>query len=217
MVARELRERVKLVTRCLADPDLRDPRLLWALLRVPRTRFLPTDDRPPAWSAKAAASLEGQTVTDAPFVARTIADARLREGARVLEVGTGTGYQAAVLAAMGCDVTSIERVPALHAVARRNLAALGYAHVDLRCGAGEQGAPDRAPFDAILVACAAAAPPPALLAQLAPGGILMMPEGDPNRMQTWTRWQRTADGLERTPLRVTWFVPLVESSNVQGP
>jgi protein-L-isoaspartate(D-aspartate) O-methyltransferase len=206
---RDLAGRARLVARCLRDPGLRRPPLLWALLRTPRAPFLPTGDRPPAWSPLPALSLAGQTVTDARFVARALAQAGVEEGTRVLEVGTGTGYQAAVLAAMGAQVVTVERIKALHAWACRTFRRLGLHSIDVRLGDGSLGAPDRAPFDVILVACAAEEPPSALLEQLAPGGCLLMPQGPPERMQVWTRWERTADGFCATPLAPVSFVPLV--------
>lgn len=206
---RELLGRLRLVAHAARDEALRDPRLLWALLRTPRRRFLPTADQPAPAEPRAASSLAGQTVTDAPFVARMIAAARLPPGARVLEIGTGTGYQAAVLAAMGCQVTTVEIVPALHALAAANLARCGHADAVCRLGDGAAGAPDRAPFDAILVACAAPAPSPALLDQLAPGGRLLMPEGPPDRVQTLVALERTPHGWTRIPLQAVWFVPMV--------
>jgi len=113
-----------------------------------------------------------------PFiVARMITLLRVRPGQRVLDVGTGSGYQAAVLAGMGCEVFGIEIVPALAEHARRVLAEQGYGRVDLRLGDGAGGRPEAAPFDAVIVACAPFAVPSALVGQLRDGGRLVMPVG----------------------------------------
>jgi protein-L-isoaspartate(D-aspartate) O-methyltransferase len=195
----------------LRDQRLRKPRLAWALLRVPRAPFVPSSDPEAVYGTAGAESACGQTVTDARFVALMVAAVDPHPVERVLEVGTGTGYQAAILASMGCRVTTIERHAELHSIAQSNLRALGLRSVDCRRGDGSHGVPDGAPFDVIIVSCAAPEPPEALLSQLSPGGRLILPEGDPDAMQTLTLYTKTPSGLERVPLRAAWFVPLVRS------
>lgn len=128
-------------------------------------------------------------------------------GSRVLDVGTGTGYQAAVLAQLGCDVTSVEILESMHHFGAQNLRRAGY-HVDLRLADGAIGAPDRAPFDAIIAACSPHEYPRTLLEHLRIGGVLVGPEGDPDRIQTLVRYRRTRMGFDRDEIRAAWFVPM---------
>lgn len=216
-----LRARLGMVARLLREERVEDLPLLWALLRVPRHRFVPPELEALAYSPDAlelSPAHGGQTVTCPDFVSMMITAVGVRPGARVLEVGTGTGYQAALLAAMGAQVTSVEVRPEAHALARRfHTRAHGRRpwradrRVELRLADGFAGAPDRAPFDAIIVGCAVEPIPEALLDQLAVGGRLVAPEGDPDRIQTLVRVERTAGGFEKTELRAAWFVPMVRA------
>jgi protein-L-isoaspartate(D-aspartate) O-methyltransferase len=130
-------------------------------------------------------------------------------GDRVLDVGTGTGYQAAVLAAMGCRVTSVERLPALAATARERLAALGFAErVEVRVGDGSAGEPADDPWPRIIVAAAAPGVPDSLTSQLADGGRLVIPVG-PRYEQELVLVEREGDGLRTTRHGACIFVPLV--------
>ena len=140
---------------------------------------------------------EGQTLTCPDFVAMMSAALHLRPGARALEVGTGTGCQAAILAACGAKVTSVEIRPSLHELARAAHARAGVRGVELRLGDGAAGAADNGPFDAILIACAAEQIPPALLDQLAMGGRLVAPEGAGDRLQTLVMVERRPEELVR--------------------
>jgi protein-L-isoaspartate(D-aspartate) O-methyltransferase len=156
---------------------IRDPRVLAAMGRVPRHRFVPPalelegyDDRPLPIGA-------GQTISQPFMVARMTELLRLTGTERVLEVGTGSGYQAAVLAELAAEVFTIEVLPALADEARRRLEALGYARVRVRTGDGSLGWPEAAPFDRIIVTAGAPTVPPALVAQLVEGGRLVIPVG----------------------------------------
>jgi protein-L-isoaspartate(D-aspartate) O-methyltransferase len=154
-------------------------RVLAALERVPRERFVPQGARSHAYSDHALAIDHGQTISQ-PYMVAVMTQALELEGReRVLEVGTGSGYQCAVLAELASEVFSVERIPELAEVASSLLAELGYANVRVRAGDGTLGWPEEAPFDAIVVTAAAPEPPPSLLAQLSPdGGRLVVPVGD---------------------------------------
>jgi protein-L-isoaspartate(D-aspartate) O-methyltransferase len=186
---------------------VRDRAVLRAVRAVPRHEFVPASERAQAYDDQPLPIGDGQTISQPYIVAFMTEAARVRPGARVLEVGTGSGYQAAVLAEVGADVYSIEIVPALADAARAALARTGYGRVHTRTGDGHAGWPEAAPFDAIVVTAAAPEVPPALLAQLAPGGRLVMPVGD-----VWQEieiHQRTTDGITVTRVLPVRFVPLV--------
>ncbi|MCB9677957.1 MAG: methyltransferase domain-containing protein [Alphaproteobacteria bacterium] len=187
---------------------LAGPRHAAAFLRVPRHRFVPAAQRHAAYRPGSPLVEAGQTLSSADHVALMTGLLRIRPGDRVLEVGTGTGYQAAILAALGAEVVSIEIRPELFTIAQRNHARLRTG-VELRLGDGSLGAPDRGPFQGIVLGCVPRELPAALLDQLAVGGRLVGPEGDPSRLQTLWMLERTPHGIERTALRGTWFVPMV--------
>ena len=127
----------------------------------------------------------------------------------MLEIGTGSGYQSAVLAKLVKRVYSIERIPQLHRQSSQRLRELGIHNVSTRLGDGSQGWPERAPYEAIMLTAASPAPPEALLEQLSEGGRLLIPEGAPHEVQTLVRYVRTARGINREELLDVLFVPLV--------
>jgi protein-L-isoaspartate(D-aspartate) O-methyltransferase len=200
--------RAGMVERQLRRRGIVDERVLAAMDRVPRDLFVPPSLVEHAYDDGALPIGHHQTISQ-PFVVATICSLlSLRGTESVLDVGTGSGYQAAVLAELAAEVVTIERVPELAAEARARLQEAGYGHVDVRVGDGSLGVPERAPFDAIAVAAAAPRVPPALYEQLAEGGRLVLPRG--------TRWgqelvlvARTREGpAERTSIPCR-FVPLV--------
>jgi protein-L-isoaspartate(D-aspartate) O-methyltransferase len=200
--------RAGMVERQLRRRGIADERVLAAMDRVPRDLFVPPSLVEHAYDDGALPIGHHQTISQ-PFVVATICSLlSLRGTERVLDVGTGSGYQAAVLAELAADVVTIERVTELAAAARARLQDAGYGRVDVRVGDGSLGVPERAPFDAIAVAAAAPRVPPALYEQLAEGGRLVLPRG--------TRWGqelvlvvRTSEGpAERTSIPCR-FVPLV--------
>lgn len=200
--------RAEMVERQLRRRGITDERVLVAMDRVPRELFVPASLREHAYEDGALPIGHHQTISQ-PFVVATICSLlSLRGTERVLDVGTGSGYQAAVLAELSADVATIERIPELAAEARARLEEAGYASVDVRVGDGSLGVPERAPYDAIAVAAAAPRVPAALYDQLAEGGRLVLPRG--------TRWGqelvlvvRTREGpAERSSIPCR-FVPLV--------
>ena len=196
-----------MVERQLRGRDIEDERVLEAMGRVPREPFVPEDERRRAYADAALPIGHGQTISQPYMVARIAELLALQAGERVLDVGTGSGYQAAVLTALGASVVTIERIPELAEQARRNLAAAGY-DVDVRVGDGTLGLPELAPFDAIAVAAAAPGFPQTLYDQLRPRGRLVVPVGGP-RMQRLELIVRSPEGpavMQSVPCR---FVPLV--------
>jgi protein-L-isoaspartate(D-aspartate) O-methyltransferase len=170
-------ERRYMVEEQLRARDIVDRRVLEAMERVPRELFVPEELRMRAYDDAALPIGSGQTISQPYMVARICEALALAGDEHVLDVGTGSGYQAAVLAELAEEVDTIERIPELAAQARAKLAAAGYGRVNVHVGDGTQGLPERAPFDAVAVAAAAPEVPPALYEQLAPGGRLVIPVG----------------------------------------
>jgi protein-L-isoaspartate(D-aspartate) O-methyltransferase len=185
-----------------------DQRVLEAMRAVPRDRFVPSELLADAWENAPLPIGAGQTISQPLVVARMCELLELTGAERVLDVGTGSGYHAAVLARLALHVWSIERHAELSRQAAANLRAAGVGNVSLTVGDGALGLPDLAPFDAINVAAAAgAAVPEALEAQLAPGGRLVAPVEDGDQRLCLVR--RTDTGLQRRSLERVRFVPLI--------
>ena len=189
--------------------DIRDARVLEAMTRVPRELFVPHELRAHAYEDAALPIGSGQTISQPAMVAYICELLELDGDERVLDVGTGSGYQAAVLAELAEDVQTMERLPELAEGAAANLRAAGYGdRVVVHVGDGTLGLPEHAPFDAIAVAAAAPGPPVALYEQLAPGGRLVVPVGD-RRDQELVRVVRGPVGPETRRSVPCRFVPLV--------
>ncbi|MBX7099477.1 MAG: protein-L-isoaspartate(D-aspartate) O-methyltransferase [Myxococcaceae bacterium] len=194
----------------LAQRGIRDTRVLGAFRTVPREAFVPEELMDRAFDDGPLPLIEGQTISQPYVVAVTAEALQLRGPERVLEVGTGSGYAAAILGTLAREVFSVERLPALASSARARLARLGFANVQVRCGDGTLGWPEHAPYDAIAVAAGGPKLPPALLGQLAVGGRLVMPLGPEGAPQTLVRITRErAGGLRSEPLMPVRFVPLI--------
>jgi protein-L-isoaspartate(D-aspartate) O-methyltransferase len=197
-----------MVERQLRGRDVEDERVLGAMERVPRELFVPEELRARAYDDAALPIGFGQTISQPYMVARICEALSLRGEERVLDVGTGSGYQAAVLADLAREVVTIERHPELAASARAALEAAGYERVEVRVGDGTLGVPDRAPFDAIAVAAAVPDLPRTLYDQLAERGRIVLPVGT-RRAQELLLVVRSPEGpavLRSVPCR---FVPLV--------
>lgn len=161
----------------LSLPGVRDARVLRAMQRVPRDQFVPDELRSRAMGDHPLPIGFGQTISQPLVVAEMTVAVGARPWHRVLDVGTGSGYQAAVLAELVAQVYCIEIIPSLAQEARERLARLEYDNVEVRCGDGSLGWAERAPFDGIVCAAAPAEVPPALIEQLAPGGRMVLPVG----------------------------------------
>jgi protein-L-isoaspartate(D-aspartate) O-methyltransferase len=205
---REARER--LVAEHLVPQGITDSATLAAMRSVPRHEFVPDEQRPYAYQDTPLPIGQGQTISQPAVVAFMTELVRPRPGLRVLEVGTGSGYQAAVLAAAGARVWSVEIFRGLADEARARLARLGYGAVKVRHGDGYAGWPEAAPFDAVVVTAGADAIPPALIEQLGPGGRLVMPVGDPEIDQQLVLVEKDAEGrVASKRLLPVRFVPLL--------
>ncbi|HEX5585427.1 protein-L-isoaspartate(D-aspartate) O-methyltransferase [Gaiella sp.] len=200
--------RARMVERQLRRRGIRDERVLEAMGRVPREAFVPAELAGHAYDDAALPIGESQTISQ-PYIVAAMCELLSLDGTEtVLDIGTGSGYAAAVLDELAADVLSIEVVPVLAERARRALEETGHAGVDLRVGDGRLGAADRAPFRAIAAAAATATVPPALYDQLAPGGRLVLPLGG-RRGQRLVRLVRTPEGVAETSSIACRFVPLV--------
>ena len=207
------KRRARMVERQLRRRGIHDERVLAAMAEVPRERFVPPEARADAYRDGALAIGEGQTISQPWIVAAMAALLELQGTERVLEVGTGSGYSAAVLARCCGEVVTIERHASLADRARAVLFELGIANVEVRVGDGTKGAPDRAPFAGIVVTAAAFdAPPPALFEQLAPGAALVCPVKRPQGEHL----MRFRDGEQEVVAPVR-FVPLVTGEGEGGP
>ena len=186
-----------------------DEVVLRAMNLVPRHAFVPDSQARAAYADCALPIGHGATISQPYVVALMTAALRTAPGLRVLEVGTGSGYQAAILAACDATVFSIERVPQLHERAARALTETGFGSVAMRLGDGSRGWPEEAPFDRILVTAAAPDVPTALREQLGDGGILVAPVGD-DRSQTVRRYRKRGAEFDVEDLEGVRFVPLIE-------
>jgi len=201
------------LTRKLIGRDHLDGKVMAAMEQVHREEFVPANMRHASFQDGALPVGYGQTISQ-PYIVALMTDLlELDSDSIVLEIGTGTGYQAAVLSQLASKVYSIERIPELAESARQRLASLGYDNVEIRCGDGSLGWQEQAPFDGIIVTAAAASVPPALLEQLRPGGRMVIPVGLPYMHQELMLISSDEQGNTSTKdvLGVA-FVPLIEGS-----
>lgn len=202
-------ERARMVARQLRRRCILDEAVLGVMGKVSREHFLPEDQRAMAYQDRALPLSSGQTMSQPYMVAAMTEALALSPADRVLEIGTGSGYQAAVLSHLAKEVLTVERLPALAAEARALLRGAGCGNVRVRVEDGTLGWPEEAPFDAILVTAAAPAAPPSLLEQLsADGGRMVVPVGS-RRAQNLVRVRRTRTGTTTERLMTCVFVPLL--------
>lgn len=200
-------DRTYMVEHHIAPRGVDDPRVLEAMRHVPRHELVPADVRANAYDDRPLPIGFEKTISQPYIVAAMTAAATLRAGDKVLEIGTGSGYQAAVLAELGNEVYTIEIIPELAERARLDLVRIGYPDVHVRHGDGHKGWAEAAPFDAILVTAAAPSLPRALYEQLAVGGRMVIPLGvDDQYLQVITR---TANGPVPTTLFAVRFGPML--------
>lgn len=201
-------EREQMVTYQIAGKGVKDERVLDAMRKVPRHRFVSKDARPYAYADSPIRIGSGQTISQPYIVALMTELLAVEPDHRVLDVGTGSGYQAAILGEMAAEVHSIERHPELADSARETLEELGYENIQVHVGDGTEGYQPAAPYDRIVVAAAGPSTPQPLLDQLAPGGRLVIPVG-PRYSQRLEVWERKGDQFEKSTSIPVVFVPLI--------
>jgi len=207
------RLRNRMVDQQIAARDVSAPAVLDAMRAVPRHRFAPEHPPELAYSDRPLPIGHEQTISQPYIVARMTELVTPRGADRVLEIGTGSGYQAAVLAEIVDSVFTIEIIPELARMARTRLDTLGYDNVVVRTGDGYKGWPERAPFDVIVVTAAPEEIPPPLLDQLAPGGRMIVPVGPTGRTQRLTLINKSADGqITRRAVAAVRFVPFLREN-----
>jgi len=207
-------QRARMVHVQLRERGIGDQRVLEAMGKIPREAFVALEHARDAYADGPLPIGSGQTVSQPYMVAAMIEALEVQPSDRVLEVGTGTGYEAAVLGEIAAEVWTIERHAELAEEAAHILAELGYGNVHVVCGDGSQGVPEHAPFDKIVVAAGAPHAPPSLIAQLAEGGILAVPVG--NRVEQQLQIVRKGGGVITTSRHVLCcFVPLLGAEGWQ--
>ncbi|HLB01679.1 MAG TPA: protein-L-isoaspartate(D-aspartate) O-methyltransferase [Nitrospiria bacterium] len=203
-------QRLNMVEKQLKGRDIQDPQVLEVMARVQRHLFVPTDLAREAYSDHPLPIGEGQTISQPYIVALMTQLAKVKRSEKVLEIGTGSGYQAAVLAELTGKVFSIEIRPRLAQQAQDRLKAMGYDTVRVRQGDGYYGWPEEAPFDVIMITAAVNHIPPPLIQQLGTGGRLILPLGSTTFFQTLTLVTKKRDGqLDVQHLTTVSFVPMV--------
>src|SRR5260370_5919108 len=208
--------RAEMIEKQLRRRDISDASVLAAMTAVPRHEFVPEEVRSHAYDDLPLPIGGGQTISQPYIVAAMTAALHLQTSDRVLEIGTGCGYHAAVLSRLAAEVFTIERRPELASGASAKLARLGYSNAHVHCGDGTLGLPELAPFDAILVAAAAPAVPKPLLSQLAEGGRMILPVGDAEH-QELQLIERRGDAFPTRMLEGCRFAPLVGYHGCQEP
>ena len=200
--------RAEMIERQLCRRGFKDQAVISAMLAVPRHRFVPVELQAQAYEDVPLPIGSGQTISQPYIVAAMTAALHLKPSDRVLEIGTGCGYQAAILSKLAQEVVTIESRPELASAASERLAQLGFSNIHVHCGDGTLGLPEFAPFDAILVAAAAPSIPHPLLAQLAEGGRMIIPVGDSDN-QELQLVEKHDGAIAKKTLDGCRFVPLI--------
>jgi protein-L-isoaspartate(D-aspartate) O-methyltransferase len=204
-------QRQAMVEQQIAARGITDPAVLEALRAVPRHEFIPARLRHEAYADYPLPIGHGQTISQPYIVAFMTETIRPLPGEKILEIGAGSGYQAAILAQMGAEVYTVEIVEPLAELARQNLARLGFKNVHVRRGDGYRGWPEHAPYDAIIVTCAPDQIPPDLVAQLREGGRMIIPVGGGMEQQL-VLLRKTGDHIEKQSILPVRFVPMTGGS-----
>lgn len=208
--------RRQMVERQLSARGIKDKRVLAVMSDIPRHLFVPERMRAAAYEDRALSIGEEQTISQ-PYVVALMSElAELKGDERVLEIGTGSGYQTAVLARLSAQVFSIEIIPALGHRAREILERLALTNVDLKIGDGFFGWEEKAPFDVILMTAASPRIPPALWSQLREGGSIILPQGEQGQAQKLMRYRKTAGKAVAEEVTEVVFVPLTGEIQSQG-
>ena len=200
--------RADMIRRQLRPRGICDAKVLCAMARLPRHAFLPAQKRTEAYLDQAVAIGDGQTISQPYIVAFMTSQLAPRPTSRVLEIGTGTGYQTALLAMLAEKVYTIERIESLHRLSGQLLGDMGFSNIFFRLADGSGGWPEEGPFDRIIITAAAPAVAAPLLAQLAPGGRMILPLGD-RTSQNLVLVEKQDQAIRRTTLLTCRFVPLL--------
>ena len=205
--------REQMVKEQIANRGVKDERVLKAMRSVPRHLFVPKSSRSISYQDRPLPIGEGQTISQPYIVAYMTEALNLKPKDRVLEIGTGSGYQAAILAELAKEVYTIELVPILGNRASKLLDEMGYKNIFVKVGDGYKGWPDKAPFDAVIVTCAPDKIPKALIDQLKEGGRVIIPVGSQFRAQKLIRGVKKNGRLVTQDVMSVLFVPMVEGEN----
>lgn len=193
----------------IAARGIKDPRVIEAMAKVPRHLFIPEPGRGDAYADGPVAIGYGQTISQ-PYVVALMTEAlEPKPGDKVLEIGTGSGYQSAVLEELGAQIYTVEIVPELAQTARENLRRAGYPGARVKTGDGAEGWKEFAPFGAVIVTCAPENVPPALMEQLKDGGRIVIPVGPADKVQELVLLTKSGEDFTRIALAPVRFVPMV--------
>ncbi len=202
--------RAKMVNEQLRSRDIRSKSVLDAMREVPRHEFVPDEMKRMAYEDRPLPIGYNQTISQPYIVAFMTEQINPKPGMKVLEIGTGSGYQAAILAHLKCEVYTIELVPELAKQAQQTLRNLNFTNVNVMAGNGYLGWPEHAPFDAIVVTAAPEEIPPNLIEQLADGGVMVLPVGPVNSLQYLKLVRKKGDKITTTTLMPVRFVPMID-------
>lgn len=203
-------ERDEMVRTQIEARGIKSQIVLEAMQKVPRHLFVPEKLKPDAYTDRPLSIGHEQTISQ-PFIVGFMSESLAAEpGDKVLEIGTGSGYQAAVLAEMGLEVWSIEIIPELAEQAKENLEKAGYQNVNVKEGNGYQGWPEEAPFDAVIITAAPESIPDALVEQLRTGGVMVLPVGSLHTVQSLKKVEKKEEGITQSTLLPVRFVPMVK-------
>jgi len=204
-------ERLDMVETQIAQRGIKSELVLGAMQKVPRHMFVPANLESIAYYDRPLPIGYDQTISQ-PYIVAFMSEALdINTGDKILEIGTGSGYQAAVLAEMGMEVWTIEIVPELAKMAQKNLEEAGYSQVNVKCGNGFKGWPDQAPFDAIILTAAPKEIPQTLVEQLITGGTMILPVGPVYSIQKLIKVTKKEKGIKQKTLLPVRFVPMIKS------